>query len=220
MKEQIKSNSVNYLISIRNEIARYLSSKEDATEIYNAYLYGSPLYGTSHIKSDYDIIIVGDNIKSFKTDHDDPLYNITVYTIDQFKELLHAHDPIALECYFAPLEARIFEPYLDFIFDFKLDIHKLRHSFGAVVSNSWVKAKKKIQKEDEVYIGKKSLYHVLRILNYGTQLAIFGEIKNFEYSKLYFNIMNYSDNWDELKAEFDSVRKHLLHLFRTVAPKF
>jgi hypothetical protein len=100
-------------------------------------------------------------------------------SIETFKNKLLDHDILALETYFndSPIVAL---PAIDF----KLDLVKLRHKISAIVSNSWVKAKKKCLIENENhFVGLKSLFHSCRILSFGLQLAETGKITDFSCSQ-------------------------------------
>ena len=118
------------------------------------------------------------------------------------------------------------------LFEFTLDLDKLRRKVSAVCSNSWSKARKKLDiPEEDDYLGLKSLFHSIRILSYGIDLARDGRIdfKNvlidgekiacsnfwkqlqYEYSQGF--------RWKEFKAEYTSLQNSNATLFRTLAPK-
>ncbi len=61
---------------------------------------------------------------------------------------------------------------------FKLDKTKLRVAISTIVSNSWVKGKKKliVQGDYDLNLAIKSTFHSLRILDFGTQIAMEGKI--------------------------------------------
>jgi hypothetical protein len=161
------------------------------------------------------------------------LFNIHVYTPDKFKADLEWHRINNLECIWAPDWAKLKETIK---YDFKLDLPKLRHAISHVSSNSWVKAKKKLE-QDDYYIGVKSLFHSLRIPMFGTQIATSGRITDFSCANFIWNKLNRVDeNWcnysdlpsansykeftfEELDSEFRELRNNILTDFRKVAEK-
>jgi hypothetical protein len=102
----------------------------------------------------------------------------SIYTASTWQEKLNRHDIDALECYFLPHYLVIQELHP---FDFQLKTALLRQSISSVASNSWVKCKKKltVQKDFAPRIGKKSLWHALRILDFGTQIMIHKRIIDY-----------------------------------------
>ena len=121
------------------------------SRIFNIYLFGSRIYGTSTPNSDWDVVIVANNsVESIEVKAGD--WNIHIFTPDKFQKDLEWHMPKNLECFFAPHWAKLKE---DKKFQLKLDLNKLRHSVSHVSSNSWVKAKKKLLVSGEYNIGIK-----------------------------------------------------------------
>lgn len=126
----------------------------------------------------------------------------------------------ALECHFAPIEFRFFE---NDKFDFHLDKVTLRHSISQTCSNSFVKAKKKFDVENEPYIAKKSLFHSIRILLFGIQIAKHGKIINFKTPQivsLYNDIMSSPhNNWEPYKEKYKPIFNYNMSAFRMECPK-
>lgn len=194
-------------------------------EIINVYLYGSHVYKTNHVKSDYDLMVVIDNKlihlndKEFKSH--DGLINLHLETVDTFQSHLLDMKIKELELYFLPLEFIIKESIK---FRFKLDISKLRCEISSKSNNSWAKAHKKLDilYEDD-YIGLKSLYHSFRILAFGIQMAKYGKIIDFEDTKdIYFEIMQlYSKGfkWEDYKLFYQNQYNQFSTEFKKVAPK-
>lgn len=191
-------------------------AKLHPTRVFNIYLFGSRIYGTHTDNSDWDIIIVAKNsVESIEIKSD--LYNIHIYTPDKFKQDLDWHMPKNLECLFAPDWAKLKE---DLKFEFKLNIPKIRHATSHVSSNSWVKAKKKLQISNEYNIGVKSLFHAIRIPMFSTQIVNFGEIRDFQCANWIWNKIKEKEwNWDELDSEFRQVHNSTLTDFRKVTTK-
>lgn len=198
---------------------------EDA--YYALYHYGSRVYGTVHPKSDWDYVAVDANTNS-TGELIKGSVNIKLMGKEHFQKLLDNHNVTALECYF--LETSLLckdkviipppEPWR-----FELDKSKLRSSFSEKASHSWVKAKKKFvspyDRENELLRGKKSLFHCLRILGYGLQIAHCGQITLYdEYNHIFHKIMdNPSENWEDYEREWKPVYNEMASAFRKIAPK-
>lgn len=88
-------------------------------------------------------------------------------------------------------------------------------------SHSFVKAKKKIEKEKDYYIGWKSLFHSLRILTFGTQIAQMGKIENYGAANhIWFDILKDPHyEWAYYEDKYKPIYNDLATTFRKVAPK-
>ena len=170
--------------------------------------YGSRIYGTNSQESDFDYIYVVDD-KSveelddqyvFHSDYDpvnyvfhsdyDPVnkvyvdyfheINISIYGKTKFQQMCDDHHISALECIFLP-DNMIKNQITDHKFKFELNLQQLRKSISEKASHSWVKAKKKFEVESDrnIYIGKKSLFHSIRIIDFGIQIARYGKIEYY-----------------------------------------
>jgi len=174
-------------------------------KVVNIYCYGSKVYGTSNENSDDDYIIVYKQ-KEFKLDsiHNlDNTINATIYSPSGFKNDLYYHHISCLEClWLEPEMCYINEDYLS---GFKVDKFNLRKSLSETASNSFVKAKKKIQQGD-FYIGQKSLFHSIRIFDFGIQIMEKGRIYDYkrDFKTLLDDIMKYED-WNDLKKKYRKV---------------
>lgn len=140
--------------------------------ILKLYPYGSYVYGTNTPESDIDSIVIveseDDNLYySVNNEHGD----YTVYSEQRFIQRIKDHHISALECIFIDPD----DPYVK---HFELNYDLLRREISSVSSNSFVKCKKKIR-DGEIYIGKKSMFHSLRILMFGIQIAKYGEIVDY-----------------------------------------
>ena len=187
--------------------------------VHNIYIFGSRVYKTNTDNSDWDIIIVANNsveateLCGLKKG----IYNIHVYTPNKFQEDLDWHRINNLECIFAPEWAKLKE---DRKWELKFDIAKLRHATCHISSNSWVKAKKKLE-QDDYYIGVKSLFHSLRIPMFATQIATSGRITDFSCANFIWNkIRSKRWTWEELDDEFRELRNQVQTDFRKVAEKW
>ena len=195
----------------------------DKRNVLYIYPYGSRVYGNFHKNSDYDFIVI---VKKKTTDQfSDNYININYYTVAEHQQRLDDHEISALECYFLPQKtldniSYLFEkPYPKF--RFTLDTVKLRHSLSAKSSNSWVKCKKKltIPQDFDLNIGRKSMFHSFRIIEFGIQIATHGEIVNYaSCNDLYKEIMGYYE-WTDLFDTFKLRYNSLLTEFRKLAAK-
>lgn len=153
--------------------------------------YGSIVYGTCNELSDINILkIVSDD--SNPDEH--------IYTRDEYQTALNNHEIIPLETYFYAKQN-----FNEFPFEFTLDKWKLRQVFSRTASNSWVKCKKKLQ-DGERYKGLKSLFHSMRILMYGVNIANKNnlELSNSLILEIYKIIISIPEDWTwkQISSEF------------------
>ena len=184
--------------------------------IKNIYLYGSYVYGTNDSESDIDYILVvdyqGDGEKQLNIDR----LNINSYSINCFQSMVNNHEVSALECIFLPEKFKIEIHPINFF----LNIEKLRRSFSEKSSNSWVKAKKKIDIHNEYRLGRKSLFHSLRILMFGIQIIKYGKIVNYQEANWILEKIQSQDykNWSEYKEFWQPKYNELRSEFRKLGP--
>lgn len=206
-----------------NEILN--KTKLDIRDLIAVYPYGSRVYGTARKNSDYDFIV----ITSRKTNeqYSDSLININFFTPQEHQIRLNEHEISALECYFLPHEQVLFDlshplnKNNRINFTFKLDLATLRKSLAAKSSNSWVKAKKKltVEKDYDVNLGRKSMFHSIRIIDYGIQIATHGAIVNYgSCNELFEEIMN-CYTWTEMFEQYKERYNKICSEFRILAPK-
>lgn len=183
----------------------------------NIYEYGSIVYGTYvEGKSDRDyIVIVPDD---YKIDVDQIENNNCHYNIfhkTTWQEKLNNNEVDAMEIYFLPKRHVIKETVY-----FKTEIvhSKIREQFSRTASNSWVKCKKKLIVEDSFNprVGKKSLWHSLRIIEFGTQILLTGKINNYECANhLYDSIVNNEHNdWEYYQHYYQPIYNTKKTIFR------
>lgn len=192
------------------------------TDFLAVYQYGSRVYGTARPDSDYDFVVVANTEeKEYNQDN----YNIHVLKPETFQQKLHDHDNMAIECHFLPARHVL----ISHAWDFTLDRQKLRHAFSAKASNSFVKCKKKLTVETgQEWIGIKSMFHSIRIINFGIQLAVHERIKDYggaDYEWLKIRDMaekmevNNSWSWEVIHKEFKPIYNQYMSEFRKVAEK-
>lgn len=182
--------------------------------------YGSHVYGSNTHLSDKDCITIVNHIATINDTIRLKNVDLTVINNKDFQERLNRHDIMAIECYFLPPEHILVGSIVD-NFTFDLDIVKLRQSFSKTSSNSWVKCKKKINVEHQPYIGMKSMFHSLRILDLGIQLATTGKIYDYSSSNHYLKeILDIGPNWERLNETFKPVYNKLHSEFKKHTVKF
>lgn len=180
-----------------------------------AYVYGSRVYGTSDGQSDWDIsLIAKTSVEAIEIKTEK--FNIHVYTWDRWIADLEWHNPKNLECHFAPDWAVLLEKQRH---NLVINEARLRHAVCHVSSNSWVKARKKIE-GGEYRTGVKSLFHSIRIPMFGTQVASTGSIGDFSCAnELWKEIDSKEWDWSSLDERFRNERNSVLTEFRKFASK-
>lgn len=167
------------------------------------WLWGSRLYGTAGPDSDWDFIVIGDETRQLAIGD----INVNSYTDEDFQALVADHDITALECLSQEPEP------------LTIDLPILRASISAKASHSWVKAKKLLTIENDVYRAQKSLFHSLRILDYGYQLATMNRITCFDDVGYYWEeILKLEPNWETWQTVFKPIYNQLATDFRSRAP--
>jgi hypothetical protein len=185
--------------------------------ILRVFLYGSRVYGTTDKESDTDLIMVSDDAGQPETQMKWPGTDVTVWSSSEYQRLLDAHDPSALECWFLP-ESLVAGSGGDF--SFSLDTGMLRRSFSAKASNSWVKAKKKMEVHGDLRLGRKSLFHSMRILGFGIQIARFGRLLHYNEENSVWQRISEQDfgSWTQYKEHWQDHYNRLHSEFRLAAP--
>ena len=184
----------------------------------NIYHYGSFVYGTfTPNKSDIDyIVILPDTYKNLdKQQFENGNNQYSFYTKSTWQQKLDNNDVDAIETYFLPpqfivKEAEFFHTYII--------PEKIRDNFSRVSSNSFVKCKKKWEVENSFNprVAKKSLWHSLRIVDFGIQILSHGKIVNYSsLNHLYNDIVNSEINeWKYYKEKYQPLYNSLKTQFR------
>lgn len=185
-------------------------------DVVSAFMYGSRVYKTARKNSDYDFIVITSN--KTNEQYSDSLININFYTPEEHQNRLNEHEISALECYFLPDEFILKKSN---IFTFNLDVTKLRHSLAAKSSNSWVKSKKKltVEKDYDLNLGRKSLFHSIRIIDYGIQIATHKKIIDYESCNALFDEIMNCYSWNEMFDQYKDRYNKICSEFRVLAPK-
>lgn len=169
----------------------------------NIYMYGSCVYGTNTVKSDKDYIVVSDIITDKHIQIENEEFN--VYSSQKFQEKLDKNEIDVLECMFLDKKFILKEEKK---FSFEINKDALKNSIGKTSSNSYVKCHKKltVEKDYNPYIGKKSLWHSLRIIMFGIQIAKTGKIYDYtQANKYYKDILEMPDSWENIKFVYQPI---------------
>lgn len=183
--------------------------------VKGCYVFGSHVYGTSNESSDWDITLIA-NASAPEVEYKSDKLNIHILTPDKFAKDIRDNHIRAIECIFAP-EWAIIKPVIqrdDFVFK----PESFRHNVSHTVSNSWVKCKKKLEQGD-YHIGIKSMFHSLRIAEFGIQFAKTGEIVFDRSNHIWSELSSKTWTWPELKEKYQPLRNELMTRFRELAEK-
>lgn len=186
-------------------------------DVLNIYVHGSHVYGTATEHSDIDYILVVNDLNKFieenkqqKIGNDD--YNFV--SKDNWIKQADINSIDFIECHFLPANLIIKETFKP---DFKLDPIKIRNYFSKHASNSWAKAYKKltVEKDFAPYIGKKSLWHSLRIYMFGINLLETGKLDYTLANHLFDDIVNNDRvDWQYFKDKYQPLRNELKSKFK------
>lgn len=179
--------------------------------------YGSRLYGLTTSYSDCDTICIAEENKNSSY-----IYK----TFEDFAKALNKDQNLAcIEVYFSNVE--LLNKH-NVYYEYNAD--RFRRTISSIVSNSYVKAKKKIRQGD-IYIGLKSFWHSYRILYKALELAEHKEYnpicaKDEHLSSVWYTIMEFQsfteteedEIFKKLKELFDADLKRMQTKFRILCP--
>ena len=187
-------------------------------QVTNAYMYGSRVYGTFTSESDWDFIIILKATALASDQFSDNLINVNFFTFKSYEKRIHDCEISALECHFLDKKFVLKESHRP---AFKLNKMLLRKSISAKSSNSWVKANKKltVEKDYSDKVGKKSLWHSIRIVDFGIQIAKDGKISDYASCNYFYNEVIRCYDWTELYEKYKQIYNNILTEFRKYAPK-
>jgi len=201
-----------------NDIQKYI----DDDNVCAIYPLGSRVYGSHTPDSDHDYILVCWEY------FDSQDINVHVYTVNQFKQALLNHEIQALECYFLHEDLIIKLNDTRHQQGFVLDKSKLRTSISTITSNSWVKGKKKliIAGDYDPYLAIKSIFHSLRILDFGIQIATSGYIENYGFVNFVLTDLKKlaeqyqrDELWNVIDTKYRSMYNSKSSQFKGLCPK-
>ena len=184
--------------------------------------YGSQVYKNKKSK-DYDFMVIVESSFPEKCIHNRSDMDITIIDKSTFLKQCEQNHVRALELLFTPdsVDNYYIKP------EFKSEVFCLRKSilnpsfmrteFSKRTSNSYVKAKKKIILNDDYdyMVSLKSLWHSIRILDFGKQLLEKGNIDFSSMNKLYKEIeIDYKELYHEDKNKmWDKIHEKYKPIF-------
>lgn len=193
------------------------------------FVFGSMVYGTSNEYSDYDIVIVTKSVSCEEFVSSTPNgFDIILFPYDKLDKALEGNDIRFIEALSYRYHSMLRNLHDSDSFENKIDKNALRRNISRVVDNSYSKSKKKLTKEKDYdrVASMKSLFHSIRILDYGIQVSKFGYIVNFYSSNEYYNeIFHLYENnddiyiLDQINGRFKELLKAMRSEFRKVCPK-
>lgn len=212
------------------QIQSILEQNNISEDILFCSLYGSRLFGNNHEKSDFDYLVILDNDNdidelkcNFEGSIDGVKIDIQTFSRKSFRKYLDYHKVICFEMMSTPDHFIVKNIDFEKEFPFAFDVTNLRSANSSRVSHSWVKAKKKmtVEKDLNVYNGKKSLWHCFRMTMFAIQIAEHQMIYDFTVANdLYKEIMsNPSENWKDYYDLYNDKLNKLMSKFRELAPK-
>lgn len=166
----------------------------------NLYCFGSHVYGTNDAQSDWDYVAIVQTIPSSGSHIEKDGVDIQFYTVYEFQHNLDMHDMKAVECFFNPAHTK--QTTLEF--SFVLDKYMLRQSVSKMMNDSWDKGKKKlrIQEDFNLRIALKSLFHSIKIVGFGIQIANSGNIEKYdEYTYVLKDLYNIANRYNDLHLQ-------------------
>lgn len=191
----------------------------------NLYMFGSYVYKTNNSDSDQDYIAIVKELYDFGTLYNKDNITIHFITENNFITYLSENEIQALECYFIPKEFILKETKK---FTLNINKEKLRVSISTIVSNSYVRGKKKltIQGDYDKKLAIKSIFHSLRISDFGKQIAL--ENKIVDYSSmnwLLLDLWKITENkesweaWNIIDNKYRSLYNKKCSEFKALCPK-
>lgn len=197
--------------------------------------YGSATYGIKPTEySDIDIVTIVDDSVDFssyyneiyeeKTSKDGIEIDNQYIKESNFIEMVKNHHIIGLESMWLPKE--MINGDYKYAQYFELDKWKLRQTISSIVSNAWAKCHKKltVEKDYDFYRGLKSLFHCLRLLIFGIQIATYGKIIDYSAANHYWEDLWEKDivpshKWEDYKAMYQPQLNALRSEFVKLCPK-
>lgn len=183
-------------------------AKVHQSRVFGAFVYGSQVYGTASKDSDTDVILVA-KASSPEVEIKNDKFNVHIIVPDVFIKNAKDNHIKSLECLLAPDWAKI----KDFDIPFVYSPGSFRHNISHTVSNSWVKCKKKLEQGD-YYLGVKSIFHAVRIVDFGLQFAKTRKIDFSSNNWMWDEIRSKKWTWDELDSQYRDIRNSKLTEFR------
>lgn len=178
--------------------------KINNSEILNVYPFGSRVYNTHNDNSDYDFVIVGsefitENHLAFGNYRNKSI-NAIIYKTTTFAQKLREHSVHALECFYLPDEQTLLKTVY---FNLYLDMDLLKQRILQKANYDWNKSQKRFE-AGKLLKAKKSLFHSLRVLDFGLQILEHGKIIDYTKPAKFWQEINTnnSTNWEIFEGLF------------------
>jgi hypothetical protein len=187
------------------------------------FKFGSFTYGTQRKGSDHDYILVladGEPYPDYGSLIDEGNITIHIFTKVDFDAAVDAHDVRAIECIYLDSD-RNYGPI-------DIDLGKLRKSFSTVANGAWVKGNKKltVSADYDKVLAIKSIFHAIRIFDFGIQIIRHGDIVEparykWLLEELYILADKHERNelWEVIHARYHTLFKDKYSEFKSLAPK-
>jgi hypothetical protein len=176
--------------------------------------FGSRVYGTARADSDFDYLAVVPENRRASTGEEfrHGSLNVTLFNRRDWAGQLAAHKIHCLEAYYLP------DGVCRAAFPFQLDRRLLRLSLHNKARHSWIRARKKMQVEKQPLLAWKGLFHSLRILHFGIQIATTGSITDYAGANAWWTeiLTTASTDWAWHEGRFGMEYADLVSRFRRV----
>lgn len=192
--------------------------------------FGSTVYGTTTEHSDEDwVAVVRDNVDDFE----DCVGNKWLYTADnmditflnesKWLEMIDDHHIYVLEGLSLPDNKVLIGDMEKYRQIFKLDKWKLRKTISAIAENAYAKCHKKltVEKDFDKYRAQKSIFHSIRILDFGRQIAEHGKIIDYTSCNHFWEeiLALDSSDWNVYKEKYKPLLNSMRSKFVELCPK-
>lgn len=217
-----------------NNIKQTLKS-HTKNEVLAIIPYGSQVYKNKQ-SEDYDFMVVVESPFAEKTIHNRSDIDITIVDKHTFLEKCELNYVRELELLFTPDNVDNYYSTPEFkseIFCLRKNVlnpNFMRTQFSQKTSNSYVKAKKKIILNDDYdyMVSLKSLWHSIRILDFGKQLLEKGNIDFSSMNDLYkeiendYKMLHYEDKeemWNKIHEKYKPIFNEKHSELKKLCPK-
>lgn len=195
-----------------------------------SFYHGSIVYNTITPYSDIDIVcIVNNDYDDFINDYNNIFQykegnkEYQFFNEEKWLQMIQEHHIIALEGLSLPDNFIIKGDIVKYRKFFNLDKWKLRQTISAIAENAYAKCHKKltVEKDFDLYKAKKSIFHSLRVLNFGKQIAEHGRIIDYQSVNYLWKIIYEmeTDKWEDYKQRFKPLSNKMRSEFVKLCPK-
>lgn len=146
-------------------------------------------------------------------------YDIYIKVSTRFRDSVMDCDMVALECMYAPENARLKEDYA-YMYSLWNNVRTpmIKKGIDLQSRHMWSQARHFIEGMD-LYRGKRTLWHSLKALMFGIQICENGSIKDFTEANRYWYEIEQMDadgdlNWEAVKSNFFPLKVGLEKLLK------